>query len=482
MLYAMNSFSEQIMKIDKFLYAGFFSLLSFVFSGCLLGPDYERPETDLPETFLPGTLQGGDTNAQLNAEWWHGFNDEILLQLIDIGSTNNLSVKQAVQRVRQSRASLAESKAAYWPELGFSLNATKGKNWNPDSTTERVGTGFDASWEIDVFGSIRRSVEASKAELAAAELSLDDARISLDAEIAAEYVNLRLLQCQYAIELENLAVQTNFFNIADAKFKAGVADERDRISSEAQWRSLEASLPRSKASISAAIRRLEILLGKNPGALDSLLSPSAPVPVAPALPSAVPSDLLRRRPDVRQSEARYAAALARIGVAKAAKYPRFSIGAGISLTSQSFSNWGDAMKSMSLGPGLSWTPVDFGKREARVEQSVAAAEEASLAYRASVLSAVHEVENDWTSLEEELSRRDPLEKSAKLQARSLELSETLYKQELGDYSNVLSAQQALLNAKRSLEEHKANCALDTISLFKALGGGLFFNEQLEMSN
>lgn len=465
------------MKTSKMIYGAsvcFITMgITMMFAGCMLGPDYERPDTDLPETFLPGTFRGSDTNAQLNAEWWRGFNDEILLELMEIGATNNFSVRQTVQRVRQSRASLAESKSAYWPELGFSINASRGKNWNPDSTTKRVGTGFDASWEIDVFGSVRRSVEAAKAELAAAELSLDDARISLDAEIAAEYINLRLLQNQYGIELENLAIQTNFYNIADAKFKAGVADERDRISSEAQWRSLEASLPKSRAAITSAIRRIEILLGKNPGTLDALLSKPASVPVAPALPPAVPSDLLRRRPDVRQSEAKFAAALARIGVAKASKYPRFSIGAGISLTSESFGNWGEAMKSMSVGPGMSWTPVDFGKRDAKVEQSTAAAEEASLAYRACVLSAVHEIENDWTSLEEELSRREPLEKSAKLQARSLELSETLYKQELGDYSNVLSAQQSLLNARRSLEEHKANCALDTISLFKALGGGLF---------
>lgn len=440
-------------------------------AGCMVGPDFERPATDVPETFLQGTLENNATNAILNAEWWNGFNDPILLSLIDRGLTNNLSVQQAMQRVRASRASLAESRANYWPRVGVSAGVKKNKSWDPDDSATRVSAGFDASWEIDLFGGTRRGVEAAKAELAATEYSLEDARISLAAEIAGEYVNLRQEQANYEIALANLAVQTNFYAISDAKFKAGVADERDRISSEAQWRALEASLPQSKVAIVSSIRRIESLLGLNPGALDAELSSKGDVPVAPALPAAVPADLLRRRPDVRQSESRYAASLARVGVAIANRYPSVSIGAGASLSSDSLSDWGNAMKTMNIGPSINWNLLTFGRDKAKVEQAKASAEEAALAYRERVLGAVHEVESEWLQLQEEQVRLEPLTKSESLQARALELSEDMYAKDLGEYHDVLSSQQALLSARKSLIAQKANCALHSIALFKALGGG-----------
>lgn len=441
-------------------------------SGCMVGPDFERPETNLPETFLPGTLaSGGVTNAQLNADWWKSFNDPVLVALIDAGLDDNLGVKQAIERVRASRASLAESKANFWPRVGISAGATKSKSWDPDETRDRANAGFDASWELDLFGGLRRGAEASKAELAATQFALEDVRISLAAEIAGEYVSLRQQQAAYQIELANLEIQTNFYAITDAKFKAGMANERDRISSEAQWRSLEAALPQSRAAISASIRRIEALLGLTPGALDEALSQAISVPEAPALPEAVPSDLLRRRPDVRQSESRYAASLARIGVAVANCYPSVSIGAGASLSSDSFSDWGNAMKSANFGPSINWNILTFGRNKARVEQAKATAEEAALAYRAAVLDAVHEVETGWTKLKEEQARYEPLLKSGELQARALEISQDLYAKDLGEYQEVLSAQQALLNVRRNIIAQRANCTLYAISLFKALGGG-----------
>ena len=441
-------------------------------TGCLLGPDYERPETDLPASYLPGTLADGATNASPDAVWWRSFDDPVLATLIDAGLEGNLGVQQVIQRVRASRASLSASKAAFWPNIGLSAGVTKGKTWNPDDTTTRASAGFDASWEIDLFGGLRRNAEAARADLAATEYALADARLTLAAEIAGEYVALRRQQAEYAIALANLAVQTNFNAIADAKFKAGMANERDRIASEAQWRSLEAALPESRAAIQQSIRRIEALLGLNPGLLDESLSQPLPVPSAPALPASVPADLLRRRPDVRQAESRYAAALARVGVAVANRYPSISLGAGASVSSDSLSDWSEAVKTVSFGPSIRWDILDFGRGKAKVEQARAAAEEAALQYRETVLSAVHEVETDWMMLREERTRYEPLVKADELQVRALALSEDMYAKDLGEYQEVLTSQQALLNARRALVQQKANCTLHAIALYKALGGAV----------
>ncbi len=449
------------------------ALCVLLLAGCMVGPDYKRPSdtaADSSATFLPGTLPPSSATNETTA-WWAAFDDPILLGLLGTARTNNLTVRQAVQRLRQSRASLAASKAELWPEVGFSAGVTKSKTYKPDDSATRVSAGFDASWEIDLFGGIRRGVEAARAELAVAELTVVDARISLYAELAGEYVNLRLLQTQYGIAVTNLAVQRSFCDIAKAKFDAGMAAERDKIASEAQWRSLEARLPSLRVSISAAIRRIELLAGTAPGAFDDLLSPAAPIPVAPALPSAVPSDLLRRRPDVRRAEAAYAAALARVGVAIANYYPSVSIGAGASLSSDSLSDWSDAMKTLSVGPSARWSILAFGRNKARADQAKAAAEESALGYREAVLGAVHEVENGWKALQEERLRAAPLAASAALQQRNLDLSEDLYRKDLGEYQEVLSSQQALLSARESSAAQLANCTLDAIALFKALGGG-----------
>ena len=441
-------------------------------TGCLVGPDYERPETDLPASYLPGTLANGTTNAVTDAVWWQSFDDPVLATLIDAGLEGNLGVQQAIQRVRASRASLSASKAAFWPDIGLSAGVTRSKTWNPDDSSTRASAGFDASWEIDLFGGLRRGAEASRAELAATEYALADARLSLAAEIAGEYVSLRRQQAEYAIALANLAVQTNFHAIAEAKFNAGMANERDRIASEAQWRSLEASLPETRAAIQSSIRRIEALLGLNPGLLEESLAKPLPVPSAPALPASAPADLLRRRPDVRQSESRYAAALARVGVAVANRYPSISLGAGASISSDSLSDWGEAVKTVSFGPSVRWSILDFGRGKAKVEQARAAAEEAALQYRETVLAAVHEVETDWMKLREEQARYEPLVKADELQARALELSQDMYAKDLGEYQEVLSSQQALLNARRSLVQQKANCTLHAIALYKALGGAM----------
>lgn len=442
------------------------TIATSILTGCAIGPNYERPELSIPEKFLAG----GDLSATNRGAWFNGFNDPLLSGLLSTAATNNLTIQQTMQRIRASRATLSGTKADYWPNVGFSASASKTKSFDPDSTSERAGGGFDASWEPDLFGKTRRSVEAAQAELEATELSLADAKLTLDAEIAAEYVNLRLLQTQYEIATNNLALQESFHTIAKAKYEAGLSSELDSLSSESQVHATKATLPAAKAAIEGCIRRIEILLALNPGELDSVLKPVKPIPAAPEVALTVPSDLLRRRPDIRRAEKTYAASLARIGVSQAAYFPTISIGASANLSSDSFSDWGEAVKTIQVGPSIKWSILSFGRTKAQVEKAKATAEEAALVYRETVLKALHEVETEATALKADIARREPLAKARDTQKRALELSISMYEKDLGEYIDVISAQQSKLTHDRSVAEADANLALAKIALYKALGG------------
>ena len=450
------------------------ALAAIALAGCAVGPDYTAPDPghvpeSLPTIVPPSSAAGGNAASGDSASWYDGFNDSTLSSLLDIASTNSLDILQTLKRIEASRASLAGARAEFWPNVGFSASTSKGKSYNPDSDTERSSARFDASWEIDIFGKVSRSVEAARAELEAAEFGLDDAMVSLRAEIAAEYVNLRLRQNLLAIIRDNLGIQREFEEIAKSKFDAGFAPELDWLSAESQLRATEASLPAAEAETRECIRRIELLCSLAPGELDAMLAPEAPLPLPPATPAAIPSDLLRQRPDVRRAERNYAAALARIGVAKANYFPSVSIGAGFALATDSFASWGDAVRSMDFGPSLSWSILSFGRNRAKVANAKATAEEAALAYRSAVLSAFHEVENGAISLDSDLKRENPLAAAVEAQRKADALALAMYREDLGEYRDVLTARQSLLSQERSLAELRANLALSEIALCKALG-------------
>lgn len=452
--------------MDRFKYLFKLSLsITALLSGCVIGPSYKRPDISLPEQFLAESSTTTNTKA-----WFDGFNDPILTALLNTAATNNLTIRQTMQRVRASRATLSGAKADYWPNVGFSASASKTKSFDPDATSERIGGGFDASWEPDLFGKKRRTVEAATAELEATELSLADAKLTLDAEIAAEYINLRLLQLQYQIATNNLALQESSYNIAKAKYEAGLSSELDSLSSESQMHATKATLPTAKAAIESCIRRIETLLALNPGKLDETLTPVKAIPIAPDVALTVPSELLRRRPDIRKAEKNYAAALARIGISQAAYYPTVSIGVNASLSSASFSDWGEAVKTIQAGPSIKWDILNFGRTKAQIEKAKATAEEAALVYRETVLKALHEVETEATSLKSDIERLQPLKKARDTQKRALTLAISMYEKDLGEYINVITAQQSQLTHDRSVAEADANLALAKIALYKSLGG------------
>ncbi|HJG36113.1 efflux RND transporter permease subunit [Desulfovibrio piger] len=437
--------------------------------GCTLGPDFKRADADVPENFLPGTLAA--TGAPLRPSWWEDFHDPLLTALVLEAQEGSLSVRQAVQRVAQSRAARMEARAEFLPDATGTGELARSRNYAPDGTATKLDASVQLTLAVDVFGGLRRSLEAAGADLEAAGISLADARASLAVEVANGYVDLRLAQEKLRIALENVAVQRDTVRVIQARADAGTVAMLDLHAARAQMETTQASVPSAEAEVVAAIRGLEALAGRNPGMFDARLSPAGPIPELRSLPSAVPSDLLRRRPDVRKAEAEHHAATARIGVAQAALFPSFSLVGSGAVTSSDFVSWSDAMKSLGVGPMASWNIFSFGRNKAMVDQARAAAAEAALVYRETVLEALHDVETSWSAYEKESRREDGLRAARDHQRQALRLSRDLYAGGKGDYLDVLTAQASSLSAETEYASHRAAMAKDAVSLVRALGGG-----------
>lgn len=387
------------------------------------------------------------------------------------GGRAALCLLLAVQRVAQSRAARMEARAEFLPDATGTGELARSRNYAPDGTATKLDASVQLALAVDVFGGLRRSLEAAGADLEAAGISLADARASLAVEVANGYVDLRLAQEKLRIALENVAVQRDTVRIIQARADAGTVAMLDLHAARAQMETTQASVPSAEAEVVAAIRGLEALAGRNPGMFDARLSPSGPIPELRSLPSAVPSDLLRRRPDVRKAEAEHHAATARIGVAQAALFPSFSLVGSGAVTSSDFVSWSDAMKSLGVGPMASWNIFSFGRNKAVVDQARAAAAEAALVYRETVLEALHDVETSWSAYEKESRREDGLRAARDHQKQALLLSRNLYAGGKGDYLDVLTAQASSLSAETEYASHQAAMAKDAVSLVRALGGG-----------
>ncbi|MBR4612349.1 MAG: efflux transporter outer membrane subunit [Kiritimatiellae bacterium] len=474
-----------------------FSILHFPFAaalllaGCAVGPDYTPPsDGGIPEAFVSRRdwtsgkedfyiLVSCGRGAEPDEIGFFALGDKRLATLQAIAATNNLTVLQAAQRIEASRAALAGSRAEFWPNVGFSAGTSKAKNYNPDGSSERSSLGFDASWEIDLFGKVRRSVEAAQAEFEATEYSLDDAMLSLRAEIAAEYVNFCLRHQLWKIAMENFSHQEEFLKIAEEKFEAGMGAEFDYQTAQAQRYSAMASVDSAQSDMEACVRRLERLCSLPPCAMSQFSGlTELKMPALPDVPMpefedyqrflTVQSDVMRNRPDIRRTEREYAAALACVGVSKANYFPSVSIGVGISVASDAFASWEDAMRSISFGPSLNWSLLSFGRTKAKMAQARAKAEEAALAYREAVLAAYHEIEDSIVVENHHSARENLLKAALERQRKAEEMARKSYEEGLGEYRDLLSASQTRLSTERSLAEARANRILERIALAKAL--------------
>lgn len=405
------------------------------------------------------------------AQWWERFDDPVLSTLVAQSMATNTSVRSAQAALRQARAQADVQAAGLMPRVGASASVQRSRANN--STGNSFQTGFDASWEPDVFGRLRSGVNASEADARAAEASLADVQVSLVAEVAVNYIELRGLQQRLAIAHSNLASQQETLQITRWRLQAGLTTSLVSEQARAAVEQTAAQIPALEASLAQSRYSLSVLTGQVPGALDATLAASAPVPQPTAgLALTIPADALRQRPDVRMAEQRITAALARVSQADAARYPSFSLSGSLGLRALTLGalSGGGAVTSALLG-SVSIPLLDGGAARAQVRVQEAALEQARVAYEATVLTALQDVENALVALQGDRERLARLSAATEAASNAALLAQQRYSSGLIDFQAVLETQRTLLSTQDSVATTTASVAADHVRLYKALGGG-----------
>lgn len=448
-------------------------------SSCMVGPDYRRPEMKTSESFAnrdPERFSEKDTEVS----WWKGFGDEKLYSLIDRALDDNLDIKIATARLREARSLRRGTTFELFPigDAGGSYTrqrvsekTTLGSLQNREFNLFEAG--FDATWELDFFGRVRRSIEADTAEVEAALASRQDVIVSLLSEVARNYIELRGAQHQLEVARENAKNQQKTLDLTIALLEGGRGTDFDTSSARSQLKSTLSIIPPLEAQVKRTIHRLGVLLGEQPATLYEELLESQPIPELPEIvPVGNPGDLLRRRPDIRIAERRLAAATARIGVAVADLFPRVSLFGGFGFAAESFSDLGTSgSDTFSIGPSISWGILDLGRIKSRIDASDARAEAALAEYELAVLTALEETENTLVDFTKELERRQNLRESEESIRKAVEISRLRYRYGVTDFLTVLDAERRLLQVQEQLAISETRTATALIAVYKALGGG-----------
>jgi NodT family efflux transporter outer membrane factor (OMF) lipoprotein len=455
-------------------------------SACAVGPDYQRPQLKLTpdwQTSLAG--QPGRTPAPVDA-WWTGFNDPELVRVVDRALAQNLDLEQARARLQASRAAARAAGAALLPQVDARGSAAHGRQ-SLLTPIGRVGSrlpGFDrdydaydlgaaASWEIDLFGGLRREHEAARAEAAAAEAGAAGARVTVAAEAADAYLQVRAFQGRLDVARRQIAVQQDLVALIRQRADQGVAAERELHQALAGLEGAEASLPPLEAGLVAQLNRLDVLMGAQPGTWRAELVAGSELPTPPRLAAGDgPSELLRRRPDVLAAEQRLVAANARIGAAISDYYPKVSISGlvGFSTLGGGKLLSGDAAQHQ-VGAGFGWRLFDFGRVDAEVAGAKGREAEALAAYRGTVLHAVEDVENAFSSLVQEQRRADALQAQIADLAAARAQADAAYRAGALSLIEVLDADRDLLAARDQLVQSRAGADRAAVTAYRALGGG-----------
>ena len=411
-------------------------------------------------------------NADTLAQWWQNFNDPMLSTLVTNALQSNTTVRSAQAALWQSRALRDVQAAGLLPGVSTSASAGRSKSGGSEASNS-FRVGLDASWEPDVFGGKRSALNASEADALAAESSLADVQVSMAAEVALAYIQLRGQQAQLMIARNNLASQQETLQITDWRAQAGLITSLEVEQARSASEQTGAQIPTLEANIAKTRHALAVLTGQPPAALETLLSPSQPVPeAAQDLALSIPAQTLRQRPDVRAAEHRISASLARVSVADAARYPSFSISGSVglnALTIGALSN-GASVVSALLG-SVSVPLFDGGAARAQVRAQEAALEQARIAYQGIVLTALQDVEDALVALAGDRVRLTYLQSAATAAGNADLLAQNRYTSGLIDFQTVLQTQRTLLTAQDSVASTNADVAADHVRLYKALGGG-----------
>jgi NodT family efflux transporter outer membrane factor (OMF) lipoprotein len=441
---------------------------------CAVGPRYTKPEMPVPKGWNEGRAMEATQSAVSLTTWWTEFQDPTLNRLVNEAVAGNLDLKIAAARIREARAARGIAASAGLPQVG--VNGAYARTHNsPFSPGEQnvFEAGFDASWEIDVFGGVRRDKEAALADVQAAEEGRREVLVTLLADVGRSYLELRGTQQQLRILEETVAAERDTLDIAKARLEAGLGTELDVARAEGLLKANEAERPVLEREARAAIYRLGVLVGKEPSALAKELEAPADIPpVPPEIPRTLPSELLSRRPDLKRAERELAAATARIGVARADLLPRFSILGSFGRRSQDASDLKDgAARFWSVIPGVRWPIFSGGRIRANIEVQNARQEQALLRYEKQILTALEEVENALSAHTRERSREASLKAAVDSTRRALALATDRYTSGLENFLSVLDAERSVYAAEDQLVRSEKNTAVTLIAVYKALGGG-----------
>jgi len=486
---------------------------------CTVGPDFEPPHADVPPSWSDAARNPSAAvalQADPDPRWWTSFNDPVLTSLVERTVAGNPDLQQAVLRIVQARQAEAAARGAGLPSLGGqgsytrqqlglrgilksrgAFDSVEGLRNNPQLNEQEPGLGnrvadalggalngvtgptnlfqlgFDSSWEFDLFGRVRRSVEQANAQTQAAVEGTNDALVTLLAEVARTYAELRGAQALARTQQQNVEAARELLQLTERRRRQGLTTELDVANQRAQLASYEAQLQPFLRQAQQAMNRLSVLTGQPPGALDRELSVAAPIPpTPPSVPVGLPSSLARRRPDIRQAEARLHAATAGIGVATAQFYPDISLTGSIGLRAVDadyLTNW--ASHFYSFGPAISLPIFQGGRLTANLRLARAQQAEAALAYRSTVLSALQEVEDSLVAYRTDRTQQQVLQRTVKAAETALALARDRYDNGLSSFLDVLDAQRSLVDARQQLVRSTLSLTTDLISLYKALGGG-----------
>lgn len=465
--------SSAMLALKAVLIAG----VSLMAAACAVGPNYATPAT--PPAVFQNAAADTFTAVTPEADWWKAFGDPVLDQLVIKALGDNLDIRIAVARVDEARALFRDARLDQLPRVTASGGYQKSDQQQPGFSGERVEVdsyrgGFDAGWEIDLFGRVRRGVEAARAESGAAKADLRDAQVTIAAEVARNYLELRGAQARLAVAQRNLGTQRETVRLTRVRFDAGAGSPIDVASAQARLNATEAVIPALITAEKIYNHRLAVLTGQRPGALDALLAPRETEirPLITALPIGDASELLRRRPDVQAAERRLAAQTAKVGVATADLFPRVRVTGFVGFLSGSASGFGNSdSQAWSVAPSVSWPALDLGGAHARLKAAEARGDASLAAYDQTVLRALEDLENALVSYRQQQAQLRSLADQSAASRRAAELARIQYKEGGIDFLVLLDAERTLLAAEDALSVAETGVNTDVVAIYKALGGG-----------
>jgi len=466
----MKAYRQEVYMCKVIAFTAALALLT----GCAVGPDYQIPATPEPQAFSGGEVTlTGRTDQQ---RFWKGFDDPLLEQLIDQTLAANHTLEEALARYERAAALLYGAERDQWPSLTANASASEQHQAEIEQSgparVQRFQARLAANWELDLFGRLRRATESQRAELEATGADLGAMQVALAGQLTHSYFELRGLQQQYQVAHRNLALQQQSLDIVDVRVDAGRGTELDKARAQVQLERTRAELPALQADIRAAMHRIAVLTGQPPMALVEQLSAQSGLPdVLPVIAVDTPGDVLRRRPDIAAAERRLAAATARIGVATADLFPRFTLSGLLgSVAADSGDLFSGSAESRRVALGIDWTFLDHNKVKARIDAADADSRAALASYQQTLLEVLEEVETRLAHYQGAQQRDDRLNQAMKNAEKAVELAHARYEEGFISYFEVLTAEQEYVTTRDAAVRSRTEVTLAMVDVYRSLVG------------